>query len=117
MQRYKKVLTMKRNHFKQTQEMCSIRKALGYFISSVYGRHVSSLFIFRFYMQASQCGGTFEEDKDKATSTTNHWPWAAESSLVKPRSFSSGMHCFTESFKKSNSYHSFISLCQNLVVT
>ena len=50
-------------------------------------------------MLASQWGGTFEEDKDKAKNTTNHWPCAAESSLVKPCSFSSQMHCFTESFK------------------
>ena len=50
-------------------------------------------------MLASQWGGTFEEDKDKAKNTTNHWPCEVESSLVKPCSFSSQMHCSTESFK------------------
>jgi len=63
-------------------------------------------------MLALQWGGTFEEDKDKAKNATNHWPCAAESSLVKPCSFSSQMYCFIESFKKSSSPHSFIfSLC------
>lgn len=65
-------------------------------------------------MQASQWGGTFEEDKDKAKGTTNHWPYAAESSLVKPRSFSSGMHCFTESFKKNQIAIILLFLCEKI---
>ena len=79
---------MKRNDFKQTLEMCSIRKALGVFYCICCTENM-----FLFSPLDFRCQPHSREEflrKTKARPrVSNRWPCAAKSSLVKSYSFPS----------------------------
>lgn len=105
---------MKRNDFKQTLEMCSIRKALGVFYCICCTENM-----FLFSPLDFRCQPHSREEflrKTKARPrVSNRWPCAAKSSLVKSYSFPSRIVSLKA--LKIKQHFFFFPSCQNLVLT